>query len=81
MDEHRFKAENALMPGTGYMEMAVGGFGAGDQEVELRDIFFLAPLSFAPAETREVRLRLKREDSSFRFSILSDEAGWLECAT
>jgi acyl transferase domain-containing protein/thioesterase domain-containing protein len=81
LDDHRFKAGNALMPGTGYMEMAVGGFGAGDQEVELRDIFFLAPLSFAPAETREVRLRLKREDSSFRFSILSDEAGWLECAT
>ena len=81
LDEHRFKSGNALVPGTGYMEMVVGGFGAVDAGVELRDIFFLAPLSVAPEETREVRLTLKREGSSYRFSILSHGAGWLECAT
>ncbi|MGC2270045.1 MAG: SDR family NAD(P)-dependent oxidoreductase [Candidatus Acidiferrales bacterium] len=81
LDEHRFKSGNALVPGTGFMEMVVGGLGGVAQGVELRDVFFLAPLSVAPGETREVRLTLKKEGSSYRFSILSGEAGWLECAT
>jgi acyl transferase domain-containing protein/thioesterase domain-containing protein len=81
LDEHRFKSGNALVPGTGFMEMAVGGLGALGEGVEFRDIFFLAPLSVAPEQTREVRLTLKKEGPSYRFSILSDQAGWLECAT
>ena len=81
LDEHRFKSGNALVPGTGFIEMVVGGLGGVDEGVELRDIFFLAPLSVAPEETREVRLTMKKEGSSYRFSILSGEAGWLECAT
>jgi thioesterase domain-containing protein/NADP-dependent 3-hydroxy acid dehydrogenase YdfG len=80
LDEHRFKAGDALVPGTGYIEMAVGGLGFVNEGVELRDIFFLAPLSVAPNETREVRLRMKREGSSFRFSIFSDEASGPEYA-
>jgi acyl transferase domain-containing protein/thioesterase domain-containing protein len=81
LDEHRFKNGNALVPGTGFMEMAIGGLGGVDGGVELRDIFFLAPLSVEPDQTREVRLTLKKEGSSYRFSILSDQAGWLECAS
>jgi thioesterase domain-containing protein/NAD(P)-dependent dehydrogenase (short-subunit alcohol dehydrogenase family)/aryl carrier-like protein len=82
LDEHRFKAGDALVPGTGYIEMAIGAFGALDDGVELREIFFLAPFAVAPDETREVRLKMKKkEDTLFRFSILSDEAGGLEHAT
>jgi acyl transferase domain-containing protein/thioesterase domain-containing protein len=81
LSEHRFKTGTALVPGTGYLEMAVGGVGAGAEGVELRDVFFLAPMTFEPDETREVRLQLKREGAGSHFSIFANGAGWTEQAT
>jgi Polyketide synthase dehydratase len=57
--EHRLKSGDALFPGTGYLQLAATAL-AGDQfepGIMFEDVFFLAPLSVAPAETKEVRLR------------------------
>src|SRR5207249_2309305 len=39
------------------------------------------PLPVPAEETRHVRLSLKRDASSFQFSVYSQEADWRECAT
>ena len=80
LDEHRFKKGGALVPGTGYLEMAIGGLGLGDG-VELRDVFFLAPLSFESGEKREVRLKLKKDGNAFQFTVLASGNDWQEFAT
>ncbi len=80
--EHCFKAGAALVPGTGYLEMAVGGLGPQAGGIELLDVFFLSPLQFGPDEKREVRLRLKRDATRFQFSVFAGTGtGWTEQAT
>jgi len=81
LEEHRFKNGIALVPGTGYLEMAIAAMGSFSGSIELRDVFFLAPISVPAEETRHVRLSLKRDASSFQFSVYSQEADWRECAT
>jgi hypothetical protein len=81
LSEHRLRTGAALVPGTGYLEMAVGGFGAGASGIELRDVFFLAPFRFEPDEAREVRLRLKKDGAGSHFSVFANGAGWTEQAT
>ena len=89
LSEHRLKTGKALMPGTGYLEMAAAAFARGllHGAIEFTDVFFLAPLTFDPSESREVRVQLRREQESgpekgaFRFSILAQDGGWVEhCA-
>ena len=95
LSEHRLKTGRALIPGTGYMEIAVGALASGRARgaVELRDVFFLAPLWVAEGEKKDLRVQLRREDGKpqksdpFAFSIYardfqskSDDA-WVEHAT
>ncbi len=83
LDEHRFKNGSALVPGTGYLQLAAAAL-VGDRfepGVQFEDVFFLAPLSIAPDEAREVRVRLRRQSSGFRFSILSQGKEWTEYAS
>jgi len=81
LEEHRFKNGTALVPGTGFLEMAIAAMGSLSGSIELRDVFFLAPLSVPSEGTRQVRLSLKRDASSFQFSVYSQEVDWRECAT
>jgi len=83
LSEHRFKTGEALVPGTGYLELAAGAMIKDRFEpgVEFEDVFFLAPLSVLSDETREVRVRLRRQRSGFRFSILSQDKDWIEYAS
>ena len=81
LDEHRLKTGNALVPGTGYLEMALEALAPTDGGIELRDVFFLAPLSFESAENREVRLRLRRDGNAFQFTVLAEGDEWHEYAT
>ncbi len=75
LSEHRFKNGAALIPGTGYLQLATAALVQDRFEpgVAFEDVFFLAPLTVAPDETREVRVRLRRQPSGFRFSILAKE--------
>ena len=82
-------ASNALLPGTGYLEMAAAAFphGMGQEAIEFSDVFFFAPLMLMNEETRDVRVQLKREQESasmggsFRFSVFSRASDWVEHCT
>jgi acyl transferase domain-containing protein/thioesterase domain-containing protein len=83
LNEHRLKSGAALVPGTGYLEMAAatltrGAWGSG---VEFQDVFFLSPLYCEAGRSKEVRVRLRGGRPGFRFSILSRETEWAENAT
>ncbi len=79
LSEHRLKTGKALIPGTGYLEMAIGAFARGDLHgaLQLRDVFFVAPLFFDANESKAVGVHLKRElegeagKGAFRFSVTS----------
>ena len=87
--EHQFKNGIALIPGTGHLEMVAGAFTHGSLQgaVEFRNVFFLAPLMFSPDESKEVRVQLRREQSSeaakgaFSFSVFARNGRWTEHAT
>jgi acyl transferase domain-containing protein/thioesterase domain-containing protein/acyl carrier protein len=83
LDEHRLKSGQALIPGTGYLHLAAAALIPDQFEpgVVFEDVFFLAPLSVEPQETKEVRLRLRRQRSGFRFSILAKDQEWIEYAS
>ena len=83
LSEHRFKNGAALIPGTGYLQLAAAALVKDRFEpgVDFEDVFFLAPLTVAPDETREVRVRLRRQRSGFRFSILAKDKEWTEYAS
>lgn len=85
VSEHRFRSGNALVPGTGYLEMAAGALASSFRgALELQDVLFLAPLTFDGAESKEVRVRLTREEQNgpsngaFRFSVLARNGEWIE---
>jgi acyl transferase domain-containing protein/thioesterase domain-containing protein len=80
LKDHRFREGKSLLPGTGYLEMAVAALAsAGDDPVELKDVFFVAPFTCDSDETREVRIALESRDrANCRFSISSKMAGTAE---
>ena len=71
LGEHRTLKGHALIPGTGYIELAraaleeYGEYGS----FELRDLFFFRPLHVADAEAREVRVKLKRSEEGYSFQV------------
>ena len=72
LDGHRTKGGTALIPGTGYLEMAAEvagqeGFGA----FELRDLTFFRALDVADGASREMRVKLLRSDEGFGFEVRS----------
>jgi thioesterase domain-containing protein/acyl carrier protein len=68
LSEHRFKTGRALIPGTGYLEMVAAAFSrvSNTGALQFENVFFLAPLTFDPDETREVRVQLVRHQESAR---------------
>ena len=71
LSDHRFKNGPALIPGTGYLQLAAAALVKDRFEpgVSFEDVFFLRLLPLLQIETREVRVRLRRQGSGFRFSI------------
>ena len=83
LEEHRFKNGTALIPGTAYLQLATAALTNDrfDSGVEFENVFFLAPLSVPLEETKEVRVRLRRDHTHFRFSILAKDKEWIEHAS
>jgi acyl transferase domain-containing protein/thioesterase domain-containing protein len=94
LSEHRLKTGKALIPGTGYLEMAAGAFTQGEfqRAIEFENVHFLSPLMFDPSAPRDVRIELRRDhgaalkNGAFRFAVLAraGSAGtseWSEYAT
>lgn len=76
LDEHRI-AGNPIIPGTAYLEMARAATEhlAAGREIEIRDVFFLAPLSVREDETREVHTVIERQGEDCLFRILGKTEG------
>src|ERR1035438_5448404 len=66
LSEHKMKIGKALIPGTGYLEMAAAAFTRGTfrSPIQFENFFFLAPLTFGPSESKEVRVQLRLDDES-----------------
>jgi acyl transferase domain-containing protein/thioesterase domain-containing protein/acyl carrier protein len=93
LEEHRVREGQALIPGTGYLELARAAFAdvraaMPPSAVELRDVVFLAPFVVLPDAARDVRVHMRSESPSlegpFVFTITgrpvqeADGQGWTE---
>jgi acyl transferase domain-containing protein/thioesterase domain-containing protein/NADP-dependent 3-hydroxy acid dehydrogenase YdfG len=73
LDEHRTLEGRAVIPGTGYIEMtrqALVAVGETDA-FQLSDLFFFRPLFVGDSENRQIRLRLRPDDSGYGVEIQS----------
>ncbi len=73
LDGHRTKAGQALIPGTGTIEIAAEAMRTQGETgpFELQDLYFFRPLDVADAEMRDVRARLIRSDEGYGFELRS----------
>ncbi|MEZ4593251.1 MAG: SDR family NAD(P)-dependent oxidoreductase [Chloroflexota bacterium] len=86
LDQHRLKSGEALIPGTGYLEIAQAALTGGalasvaNGPVEIEDLFFLSPLAVADGQSCEVRISLAGRGSVYDFTVASRTPGqsWQE---
>ena len=80
LDDHRTKAGDALVPGTGYLEMAAEALRAQGETsaFEIRDLYFLRPLAVGDTATRDVRVSLPRSDEGYDLLVESGADGAFE---
>ncbi len=80
LDDHRTRAGDALLPGTGYLELAAQALQAQGENAafEIRDLYFLRPLAVGDQSMRRVRLTLPRSDTGYDFLVESRETGAFE---
>jgi acyl transferase domain-containing protein len=64
--EHRLHDGDALIPGTGYLELARAAFEQHPQSrpVDMQDVAFLSPFVVSEDEERELRVTVKRNGHS-----------------
>lgn len=75
VDEHRTAGGHAIVPGTGYLEMAAEALVAigEDGPFEVRDLYFFQPLHVTDHEPRSVRARLRRSVEGYELQIQSQD--------
>ncbi|RLK07358.1 type I polyketide synthase [Ruegeria conchae] len=73
LNDHRTKAGHALVPGTGYLELASEALRVQGETgpFEIRDLYFLRPLAVADSKDQQVRLRLPRSDVGYDLTVES----------
>lgn len=73
LDDHRTGAGDALLPGTGYLELAAQALTAQGETAafEIRDLYFLRPLAVGENETRAVQLNLPRSSTGYDMVVES----------
>jgi acyl transferase domain-containing protein/thioesterase domain-containing protein len=83
LDEHRTLKGHALIPGTGYLELARAALEEQGESsaFELSDLFFFRPLYVPDDEAKEVRVKLKRSEEGYSFEVrgrrvLDGRVGW-----
>ena len=84
IDGHRLASGQALLPGTGYLELLAEALAEVEAQGPLRitDLTFLRPLLVAEGEQARIRVRLARTPSGYDAEIRSAVAvdgstGWL----
>jgi acyl transferase domain-containing protein/thioesterase domain-containing protein/acyl carrier protein len=88
LDGHRTADGTALIPGTGYLELAAEAWAAQGEAggVEIADLTFFRALEVLDGGQRVVRVRLVRNDEGYAFEVQSQvesrgRRGWLTHAT
>ncbi|WP_395540650.1 type I polyketide synthase [Neotabrizicola sp. sgz301269] len=88
LDGHRTAEGTALIPGTGYLELAAEAWAAQGETgaVEIADLTFFRALDVDEGESRPIRVRLVRSDEGYGFEVesqvtLRGRKGWLPHAT
>ena len=82
LDQHRTKAGQAILPGTGYIEiLAEASALGGARGCEIRDLYFLRALPVENGALREIRVSLREEAGASSVEVRSDcslggRAGW-----
>lgn len=73
LDEHRTRAGDALLPGTGYLELAAETLAAEghDPSFEIRDLTFLRPLRALEDGKTQVQITLKRDNERYEMQVES----------
>ncbi|MCR9125436.1 MAG: SDR family NAD(P)-dependent oxidoreductase [Rhodobacteraceae bacterium] len=73
LDDHRTRAGDAVIPGTGYAELAAEALGAQGVTVpyEIRDLYFLRPVGATADAPAQITLRLEDTDDGFGFEVRS----------
>ena len=69
--EHRTSENAALMPGTGYLEIAAQALEAQGEtgEFEIRDLYFLRPFDVSDQSPREMLVTLARNDLGYDLNV------------
>lgn len=72
-DEHRTLTGDALLPGTGYLELAAEALRAHGERggFEIRDLYFLRPLTAEDDSARDIQVRLQRSAEGYDFEVRS----------
>ncbi len=73
LDGHRTAAGQALLPGTGMLELAAEAMVAQGEAAafEVRDLFFFRPLDVPDTLPRDIRVTLTRSDEGYGFALQS----------
>ncbi len=73
MDGHRTTAGQALLPGTGVLELAAEAMAAQGETAafDLRDLLFFRPLDVPDTMPRDIRVTLARSDEGYGFALHS----------
>ena len=85
LDEHRIAGGDALIPGTGYLELARAAFDrdTNGRGVQLRDVLFVTPFVVRQDGQRDLRVRLRKDGEGSAFEIMGRPHGrgeWQEHA-
>ena len=74
LDGHRIRGGEALIPGTGYLELAQAAFreGGSVRDLELRDVFFISPFVVHADERRELRVKVRRNGGESEIVIIGE---------
>jgi len=88
LNGHRTADGTALIPGTGYLEIAAEAWAAQGESggFELRDLTFFRALNIDDGAQRNIRAKLTRSDEGYSFDLHSEvtargRQGWLQHAS
>ncbi|WP_264212664.1 type I polyketide synthase [Leisingera thetidis] len=71
LDEHRTADGTALVPGTGYIEMAAEALAAAgiDAPFEIRDLYFLRPMIVQEGSPKTVQVNLEANENGYELFV------------
>jgi thioesterase domain-containing protein/NAD(P)-dependent dehydrogenase (short-subunit alcohol dehydrogenase family)/acyl carrier protein len=74
LDGHRTKTGQALLPGTGHLELAAEALrGNGESgPFAIQDLYFFRPLEVNDGQARQLRVRLSRTEEGYSYEARSD---------